>query len=138
MNRKTFLQESIGALTAVCLSCAACTRYNEEELYSNQTGPLLTINLTNQLLNNGDTLISNNIIVVRLANGNQPASFTAVQRDCTHAGGLLYWDQTAARFICPVHGSEFSATGIVITGPAFNNLKRYTITLQNNQLLITS
>lgn len=138
MNRKTFLQESIGALTAVCLSCAACTRYNEEELYPVRSGPLLTINLCNQLLNNGDTLISNNIIVVRLNNGNQPASFTAVQRDCTHAGGLLYWDQTTTRFICPVHGSEFSATGVVLTGPAFNNLKRYTITLQNNQLLITS
>ena len=83
-------------------------------------------------------MVSNNIIVVRLSTSLQPTSFTAVQKDCTHAGGLLFWDKTAQRFICPVHGSEFDSSGVVLMGPAFNNLKKYKINIQNNQLLISA
>ncbi len=140
MNRQSFLKETGYALAGICLSCVACTKRNAEEMQEQvpENSLLFTINLNTQLQATGDFLINKNVLVVRLANTNELSSFTAVQRDCTHAGGFLYWDPATTRFICPVHGSEFSATGVVLTGPAVNNLKRYKITIENNQLLITS
>jgi cytochrome b6-f complex iron-sulfur subunit len=136
MNRKAFLQESSFALAAVCLACGSCTKEKQQQPTDNSTALLFSINLGVQLLSIGDSLLSKNVLVVRLAATNSTTSFTAVQRDCTHAGGFLEWNKTAERFVCPVHGSEFSAAGSVLLGPAFNPLKQYKIVLENNTLLI--
>jgi cytochrome b6-f complex iron-sulfur subunit len=138
VNRKQFIKESSYSIAAICLSCVACTKEKgmaDEPTATNRV--LFNINLNTQLLAIGDSLLSNNVLLVRLSAGNTPSSFTAVQRDCTHAGGFLTWDKTKERFWCPVHGSEFSAAGIVLLGPAINPLKVYKVVIENNSLTVT-
>jgi cytochrome b6-f complex iron-sulfur subunit len=136
MNRKQFLQESSFAFAAVCMACASCTKEKQPQPEQTTDSVLFTINLGVNILNTGDSLLNKNVLVVRLAAANSVTSFTAVQRDCTHAGGFLDWNKSKERFVCPVHGSEFSATGAVLLGPAFNPLKQHKITIQNNTLTI--
>ena len=37
---------------------------------------------------------------------------------CTHAGGIVLWNDSDAQWACPCHGSKFSPDGSVIQGPA--------------------
>ena len=37
---------------------------------------------------------------------------------CTHLGCQVFWDNSARHFVCPCHGSIFSADGKVVSGPA--------------------
>lgn len=41
---------------------------------------------------------------------------------CPHAGGIVRWNATACTWDCPLHGSRFSATGDVHSGPACTRL----------------
>lgn len=46
---------------------------------------------------------------------------------CPHLGGILAWNPDEKSFDCPVHGSRFTAEGIVINGPANSDLKKVEI-----------
>jgi thiosulfate dehydrogenase [quinone] large subunit len=49
--------------------------------------------------------------------------FVAFDAVCPHAGCTVQYDQSAARLVCPCHGSQFSAaTGAVEVGPAATGL----------------
>ena len=43
---------------------------------------------------------------------------------CPHLGGVLQWNDDEKSFDCPLHGSRFTAHGIVINGPAISDLKK--------------
>jgi len=43
---------------------------------------------------------------------------------CPHLGGVLQWNKDEKSFDCPLHGSRFTTNGIVINGPAIDNLKQ--------------
>jgi glycine/D-amino acid oxidase-like deaminating enzyme/nitrite reductase/ring-hydroxylating ferredoxin subunit len=47
--------------------------------------------------------------------------FTAV---CPHMGCVVQWNAEERSFDCPCHGSRFTHEGVVINGPAINNLER--------------
>lgn len=48
-------------------------------------------------------------------------AFTAV---CPHMGCVLQWNGSEHSFDCPCHGSRFTCQGIVVNGPAINDLER--------------
>ena len=64
---------------------------------------------------------SQRVIVVRLANNN----FLAVQSNCTHQGTTVTYRSGTNDFFCPNHGSVFSSSGSVVTGPATTPLRVY-------------
>jgi len=58
---------------------------------------------------------------------NTETGVLALHRACTHLDCLVSWDDTAGKFVCPCHGSEFERDGTCVQGPATRNLDRYPI-----------
>lgn len=143
MKRDEFLSTLGIGLAAVCTGCLyGCSKSGDDE-GSPITAPpppsnvSVTLNLDTELRNVGDQKVQSGIIVVRLATGNVPASFTAVQAACTHEGTIIGFNANQGRFICPNHGSQFTTAGAVQNGPATTNLKKYNIAISGSTLTIT-
>lgn len=67
---------------------------------------------------------------------NADDSLTAFVPSCTHLGCAYAWQAKRGAFVCPCHGSVFSQTGQVITGPAPRPLDRYQIEQAGSRLRI--
>lgn len=135
MDRRKFISNLGTPVFAACAVCmGACSKSNS----SNNSGGTanFTIDLSSQLLGVGTSLVSNGVIVVRLATGNVPASFSAVQVNCTHEGTAINYNAGSNQFICPNHGSTFTTSGAVTLGPANRNLKQYTISISGNTMTV--
>lgn len=66
-------------------------------------------------------------------------SLTAFSPLCTHLGCAYQWQTKAGpsqrgAFVCPCHGSAFSQTGQVITGPANRPLDRYQVKREGTRI----
>jgi cytochrome b6-f complex iron-sulfur subunit len=137
MERRQFL----GTLTApVVAACAVCMGACSKSSVGGTSGAVnanFTVDLSSKLTTVGSSLVQSGVIVVRLATGNVPTSFTAVQVACTHEGTAINYNQSAGQFICPNHGSTFTTTGAVTLGPAVNSLKVYTIAVNGNMMTVT-
>ena len=78
--------------------------------------------MANSKLNTaGGFVVSQNVIVARTLDNN----FLAVASSCTHQGTTISYRANTNDFKCPNHGSEFTATGAVQTGPATAALTKY-------------
>ena len=42
---------------------------------------------------------------------------------CTHLGGIVEWNDAERTWDCPLHGSRFSADGVVLEGPAVEDME---------------
>ncbi len=149
MERAEFLAKFGLGVAAVCTGCAlaSCGSKSNNPTPSGGnvgvtppagSGNLFTIDLTSQLPNLGDSIVKSGVIVVRLAAGNVTSSFTAVQVACTHQGTTIAYNENQQRFICPLHGSEFSNSGAVLLGPAASALQQYKVSIDSNNLLTVS
>lgn len=87
-----------------------------------------TVDLTAELKANGDFIYKGNVIVIRAKNG----SFIALSKVCTHEGTTVDYRKINDDILCPNHGSGFSLTGAVTTGPATLPLKVYKTELKNS------
>jgi len=56
---------------------------------------------------------------------NTETGLLALHRACTHLDCLVSWDDTAQKFVCPCHGSEFDRVGTCLQGPAPRALDRF-------------
>lgn len=63
-------------------------------------------------------------------------SFSAVSAVCTHEGCTVS-GFSGSTYICPCHGSEFSATGAVLRGPANRPLPSHAAAFADGVLTIT-
>ncbi len=59
-------------------------------------------------------------------------SFIAVSSKCTHQQVEIAYKAAANNFECPLHGSQFDATGKVVKGPAASALTKYNTTFTAN------
>lgn len=145
MKRTEFLSTLSIGIAAACTGClAACGKGGEGDPGGGAIAPPVppsgvnfTVDLNTEIKSVGESKTNNGVIVVRLAAGNEVASFTAVQVACTHEGTLIGYNGAQGKFVCPNHGSEFSSAGVVTMGPATSNLKKYTISIASNVLTVT-
>jgi cytochrome b6-f complex iron-sulfur subunit len=63
-------------------------------------------------------------------------SFTVVTATCTHEGCTITKYQSGT-YGCPCHGSTFSTTGTVQSGPASRSLRQFSSTFANSVLMIS-
>jgi Rieske Fe-S protein len=147
MEREEFLSKLGIGLLAVCTGCgiASCSSNKSGDPAPGGGGgnpppggggPIFTADLSTEITAVGTSKINSGIILVRIAAGNVAGSFTAVQVACTHEGTSIAYSATESKFICPLHGSQFSQTGTVVTGPAVVALKKYTISISGNTLTV--
>lgn len=149
MEREEFISKlGLGVLIA-CTGCgfASCGGSKKDDPTPNPggtpppapgSGAVFTTDLSANLLNVGDSKVSNGIILARIATGNAATSFTAVQVACTHEGTAIGYNQGKGKFVCPNHGSEFSQTGQVTLGPAATNLQKYNVTVSGTIATVTA
>jgi len=61
-------------------------------------------------------------------------SVLALSSVCTHNGCNVDWQ--SSEFVCPCHGSKFSADGEVTNGPASEALSSYEAMIEGDQVLV--
>jgi cytochrome b6-f complex iron-sulfur subunit len=141
MTRDEFLSTFGVGIAAVCAGgcLAACGKKSEtaDLMPVPPTNVNFTINLNTEITAVGQSKTSSGVIVVRVASGNVPASFTAVQVACSHEGTSIEYNVNQGKFICPNHGSNFTNAGVVSLGPATVNLKKYTVAVSGTTLTVT-
>ncbi len=137
MQRGAFLKSIAQLATLGCLGCAACTYRKGEPLLTAPLFQPFTVDLRTDLLQKDAWLVRNQVLVLRISNAYAADAFTAVQATCTHAGGDLWWNAANAALTCAVHGSLFTAEGLVLQGPAFNPLTKYNVRLQDHLLIVS-
>lgn len=142
MDRKKFLSALGISLTAVCAGgcLASCSKGSTDGGGSGNPpsgGVNFTVDLNNELKSIGATVTKSGVIVVRLSQANDPASFTAVQVACTHQGTAIEFSNNQGNFVCPNHGSRFSTDGTVLNGPATASLKKYKITVAGTTMTVS-
>lgn len=147
MERSEFISKLGLGLVVVCAGCglSSCGSKSSDPTIQQGGNPppqgsgnLFSADLNSELMNVGDTKVTDGVILVRIASGNTVASFTAVQVACTHQGNAIGYNAGQGIFICPAHGSEFSKTGQVLLGPAASPLHEYTVTIVSNTLTVTA
>jgi len=62
-------------------------------------------------------------------------AFSAV---CTHLGCIVKWLPEREEFLCPCHAGRFDANGAVISGPPPAPLKRYSVEITPEGLIVLS
>ena len=73
-----------------------------------------------------------NIIIVKTT----ASEIIAVSAICTHQQASIAYQANNNRFYCAAHGSVFTTTGAVTTGPATTALKKYQTTLTGTLLRV--
>lgn len=144
MERRDFLSNMGITLAVACTAgLAACGGKGNDPAPTppgggGGGGDKLTVNLATQLLNVDDFLISGGVVLIRLAAGNVPASFSAVTSTCTHQGCTLS-GYSAKKIECLSacgHGSKYNPDGSVSNGPATAALAKYTVTISGTTLTV--
>ena len=131
-SRRSFLKTFAFVLAGSC-GCPVFNGFLAEARASTSTVGFLKFTLDDfpALKNNSGSLLIKvpgmvasfpRIVVTRLSNN----QFAAVTSKCTHQGNtVLPYNATSQVILCPVHGSEFSATGQLKRGPAQLPLTSY-------------
>lgn len=139
MTRRDLLQKVlIGGVTFLVLPPVlnSCSKEDNPGGTGNPPpGNKLDLDLTNPnfaaLNNAGGFVVTQGIIVA-----NTPAGYVAIDSTCTHQGCGIAYSSASNNFPCPCHGSVFSTTGAVVTGPATTALKSYGVSKSGNTLTI--
>ena len=72
---------------------------------------------------------------VMIVRNPETEALVAVNPLCTHQGCTVEWETETAVFACPCHGSQFSPTGEVLSGPAEKPLATYEAKIEDDLVL---
>jgi cytochrome b6-f complex iron-sulfur subunit len=135
MDRKEFFA-TLG-ISSVAFTLATCVQ-GCAKAQTTKTAPVVDFTLdlssisNNALNSNGGYLYYGGVIVARTSTG----LYVAVSQACTHQGVSVVYQGNGGQFLCPAHGSSFSPTGAVNTGPAIIGLKSYNTLLSGTKLRV--
>jgi cytochrome b6-f complex iron-sulfur subunit len=147
MERKDFIEQvGLSGAAILIFGCMqGCSKSDGASTNSgsgsagNNTGPVdFTIDISKSpfdtLKNIGGFYVDSttNIIIVKTTSG----EIIAVSAICTHQQASLTYQVVSNRFYCAAHGSTFSTTGAVTTGPANTALKKYQTSLTGTILRV--
>ena len=139
MNRRTFIKQgclacvSSSVILTVLESCTA-VKYGTGKLTDN--GMLVNAdefksgNKTRDyvIIRHDDLLYP--ICLYRLSDN----EYSAILMRCSHQGAEL--QVSGDRLMCPAHGSEFDKSGHVVQAPAMSDLRKFPVSILDNQLFI--
>lgn len=140
MNRRDVIQKFLtgGTVLVVVPSVLESCSKDDNDATNPATNPpsSLVVDLSlpaNAALNTpGSSKILSNVIIINLGNG-----FVALSSICTHQGCTVAYNSTSGNLECPCHGSVYSISGNVLTGPAPAALHTYNISQTGTILTIT-
>jgi len=72
-------------------------------------------------------------LYVRVNEAGEPEVMSA---RCTHLGCSVNWEEESDHFVCPCHGGQFSAQGVVLDGPPPAPLPPIRSVVKNNQIIV--
>ena len=84
------------------------------------------------LQNVGGAVLTSGIIIIRRST----TVYVALSTVCTHAGCTVNYSANTNRLVCPCHGSVFSNSGAVVTGPATTPLPSYSVSVMGDTLTV--
>lgn len=145
MNRRDLIQRVLLGTTALIVLPSAFTGCTKDDSTVPTPDPnpgpgtggskiTLDLNLAeNSALNNvGGSKVVQTLIVANTGGGN----YVALSSICTHEGCTVDYSSAAGKFVCPCHGSSFTTSGVVVTGPASSPLTSYTVVKSGSILTI--
>lgn len=140
MERRDFVNNLGMVLALACAGgLAACSKNSADA--PNPGGGGFSANLGTELTNIGDYKIGSGVIVIRIAAGNTPASFAALSSTCTHEGcTVARFNSTTNLVECNApcgHGSRYTTSGAVNTGPATTALGKRTVSIDGSTLTVS-
>ena len=146
MKRREFLNwAGIGLLASYLpVALAACSNQANNETPDAETATESEVSTvpdeqgylaigTTQELNQVGYLIHSQSNVIVFRNGN---NLSALSMICTHQGCNVDWKKTSNSLYCACHGSEFTADGEVLAGPASSPLSTFEVKEENQSILV--
>jgi len=146
MERDEFLKSFGLGLALVCTGACfqACSKGDgDDDPEPGGNGNKVNVDLSQRLQNVGDQYKTGGVLFIRVATGNQPASFVATEAICPHAGGALNWRSSENRIQCDSHASQYSTAGAVLQQPqpagsgTTRALKVFPVSVNGNTLSAT-
>lgn len=145
MERRSFIKwTGVAALTSflakVLSSCGGQVKFDSANMPSAAASESEFIDLggMEELAETGSlryqTPSGHSILVVQSLNDAQ--SVQAFSSVCTHRGCNVTWKTHDQMISCACHGSNFSAEGDVLQGPAQQPLQQYSVTVEEERILI--
>jgi cytochrome b6-f complex iron-sulfur subunit len=135
LSRRDFLQliwAFFGGLAAL-ETIGVFIAYLQPRLSEGEFGSVITAGSVDDFPPNSVTHITNGrFYIVRLVDG----GFLSIYHRCTHLGCTVPWDQTAQKFICPCHNSQFDQQGTVENPPAPRPLDLFDLTIKDGQVKV--
>lgn len=139
-TRRVALQ-TIAAGAAGCL-LSACSGDEAKDKVPTGTATMCGNDLCVSLSENAELAEVGGVVLVERDNGQKiyvmrvsETELRALSALCTHQACVVEWD-TTEKFVCPCHGSEFSAMGAVLRGPAPTPLRTFPTSLAGDVLTI--
>lgn len=140
MDRRHFLTWLKTGSLAISLSACSPKKAAEIGVETQSPNPAAfqTIGSVNEL-EQGSILVTQGLpvgLVLVVKNPAAPDQPIAVNPICTPKGCQVNWSAKESHFICPCDGSKFDRQGMVIQGPANQNLKTYEAKIEDQRVMV--
>ncbi|MBD2483597.1 ubiquinol-cytochrome c reductase iron-sulfur subunit [Planktothrix sp. FACHB-1365] len=137
MNRRTFLAwVGVGSLASFFpLVLAICSKPTTAANPSTRPDGFIPVGTIQELDKKG-SLLNSKIPALVIHNQKNSQDIFVVNPTCPHAGCVVKWKGNKEEFLCPCHGSQFTANGQLMKGPAHQGLKPYIAKVEGNLILV--